>query len=209
MAIAVWLVPWLDQQCATLPTQTLTAGCAEYWLHRYQTLVAGLLALFAALLVVREARRHLEVSRADQAERMLTALADAIVDIMQKHQAVWAIEPSQFDAHELLQRLEAATNRAEVKSGLVESLMGGDAAMLALYINHCRFSATRRTLRRDDQVVDSKSLWPLYVELTDSINQRKAALRNGANVSMLFEMSFIDRAKMTNQFQVMSTDAPV
>jgi hypothetical protein len=208
LAILAWFVPWAHEKCLTLPATTLVSGCAEYWFHRYQTLIAGLVALLAGLVVIHDIRCHTEASRADQAERMLTGLADAIVDIMQKYEAVFALEPDPSNDRELLQKLEAATDRSEIKSGLIDSLMGQDAAMLALYVNHCRFSATRRMSRREDQMSDNKIIWPLYAELIDSINQRKAELRNGTRVSTLYDMSLIDRTRMMHQLQGGSTTSP-
>jgi hypothetical protein len=61
---------------------------AEFWLNRYQTLIAGLIALAGAWWTVRAMQRQTESVRSDAAERALTRYAVALQTVMQKYQAV-------------------------------------------------------------------------------------------------------------------------
>lgn len=51
---------WMANECrAPGVVGQLSAGCLEYWLNRYQTLIAGLVALSAAYIAVRPVWRQL------------------------------------------------------------------------------------------------------------------------------------------------------
>src|SRR3974390_312844 len=83
----------LWQSCQTgswkqLVGQGSSSSCIEFWLNRYQTLLAGLVALFAAWITVNAIRMQTETARVDEAERALNQYAIAILEVMQKYEAV-------------------------------------------------------------------------------------------------------------------------
>ena len=68
--------------------QASSSSCVEFWLNRYQTLLAGLAALLAAWITVNAIRHQTETARVDEAERALNEYAVAILEVMQKYEAV-------------------------------------------------------------------------------------------------------------------------
>lgn len=59
-ALIVWQGPAaIDTACAMAAAEKAAGGCLEFWLNRYQTLAAGVLALLAAGIAVRPVYRQL------------------------------------------------------------------------------------------------------------------------------------------------------
>lgn len=83
--IVIWTSLWLDQAC-DVPGRRLVmkaiggqgggggVGCFEFWLYRYQTLVAAITALVAALITVGAARKQLGEMRRQSAQQAFSAL---------------------------------------------------------------------------------------------------------------------------------------
>ena len=51
--------------------QANSSSCVEFWLNRYQALLAGLAALMAAWITVNAIRHQTETTRVEEAERAL------------------------------------------------------------------------------------------------------------------------------------------
>ena len=68
--------------------QATGSSCVEFWLNRYQTLLTGLAALLAAWVTVTAIRHQSQTARVDEAERALNEYAVAILEVMQKYEAV-------------------------------------------------------------------------------------------------------------------------
>ena len=131
-------------------------GDVEFWLNRYQTLIAACIALFAAWITVTETRRHAEQSRRDNAERALTRYSMLILDVMDRYGQVFVPQ----DEAEALTRLKAfqdATDDVGIRSAMADSLFGRDQPMVAFFLNSARFAALAHAYGRDDDQKASKT----------------------------------------------------
>src|SRR6476619_6125296 len=63
--------------------QASSSSCVEFWLNRYQTLLAALAALLAAWITVNAIRHQTETARVDEAERALNEYEVASLEVMQ------------------------------------------------------------------------------------------------------------------------------
>lgn len=172
------------------------------WIYHYQTLIAGVTALAAALITVRVMRQQIDIGRADEADRALTHYASAIMDVMQKHEAATPPDQNETidDAKLRLEDLRAATDDPTMRTAMMDNLFGLDQPMVASFVNSCRFSAVGRVYGRDDYVCHTNMIWPLYFALSNGINHRRALLRAGAGVSTLYTLSTINHAECRSAF---------
>ena len=188
---------------ATPPLESARAASwPDYWLNRYQTLIAGIAALVAALIAVQLAWRQGGRARADQAEQALTRYATAILAVMRTHEA--ATPPSgdetMEDAQKRLDALRDATDHPIMIAAMMDSVLGEDAPMIAMFNNSCRFSAVGHVYGKGDQTHHRNLIWPLYTALSNGISRRKALLREGARVSDLYTLSTIDQHECGRAF---------
>jgi hypothetical protein len=92
-ALVITVGDALWQSCQTgswklLVEQRPSRSCIEFWLNRYQALLTGLAALLAAWITVRALQKQTEIARVDEAERALNQYAVALLEVMQKYEAV-------------------------------------------------------------------------------------------------------------------------
>ena len=196
----------LWQSCQTgswkqLVGQGSSSSCIEFWLNRYQTLLAGLAALFAAWITVNAIRMQTQTARVDEAERALNQYAIAILEVMQKYEAVPVAltHETRQDAEKLFQALNDATDAPTMRTAMIDSIIGGDQPMIAQFLNCCRFAAAGRVNAKVERRY-SNMVWPLYAALCDGINRRKALLRNGTEVSALYTLSTINPKEVERAF---------
>lgn len=178
-----------------------SSSCIEFWLNRYQTLLAGLAALAAARITVNALRNHMQIARAEEAERALNLYAVALLEVMQKYEAV-PIALSQDVRQEAERRygaLEDATDAPTIRTALIDSVIGGDQPMLAQFLNCCRFAAAGRVNARVERRY-TNLVWPLYAALCDGFNRRKAMLRNGVEVTALYGLTTINPTEVHRAF---------
>ena len=199
---AAWaLSVWMANKCQSGALGSLGAGCLEYWLNRYQTLLAGLTAIAAAFITIRAAQHHLETVRADAADQRLASYAVALGDVLQKHEQVR--RPGQDEtmqqAEERLQALKNVTESPTIRAAMIDNLLGRDQGMMALFVNCCRQSAETHLYNIPDRPC-RLMVWPLYLKLSESINERRARLRNGVPVSSLYTLSMVDHAEFQRAF---------
>lgn len=172
------------------------------WIYHYQTLIAGLAALAAALITVRVMRQQIDLARADEADRALTRYASAIMDVMQRQRA--ATPPDENEslavAKQRLEALDAATDHPTMRAAMMDNVLGMDLPMVAFFVNCCRFSAVGRVYDREDQRRHTNMIWPLYIALTNGINHRRALLRAGARVDALYALSTISHSECHRAF---------
>lgn len=205
--LAIGVAVWLMESCynanwRTIINQGSGGSCFEFWVNRYQTLLTGLAALIAALITVGAMHRHAETARADEAERALTRYAVAILEVMDKHEEATPARGNETrqDAEKRLQALYAAAADATVRSAMIDSVLGRDQAMVAMFVNCCRMSAAARVYGQPEDRRHQNMIWPLYTALSDGINQRRARLREGARVSDLYTLSTIDQTEVRRAF---------
>ena len=184
-----------------LLSQTSSNSCIEFWLNRYQTLLAGLAALLAAWITVNAIRHQTASARVDEAERALNQYAIAILEVMQKYEAVPVAlsHETRQDAERLFQALSDATDAPTIRTAMIDSIIGGDQPMIAQFLNCCRFAAAIRVNARVERRY-SNLVWPLYAALCDGINRRKALLRNGTGVTALYCLSTINPKEVQRAF---------
>lgn len=197
---------WLWRSCETgswklLAGQLSGSSCIEFWLNRYQTLLAALAALLAAWITVKALRQQNETARIDETERALNQYAAAILEVMQKYEAVpvaLSNETRQV-AERRFQALNEATDAPTIRTALIDSILGGDQPMVAQFLNCCRFAAASRVNARVERRY-SNMVWPLYAALCEGINRRKAMLRNGTGVAGLYGLSTINPKEVQRAF---------
>ena len=188
---------------ATPPLESAGAvSWPDYWLNRYQTLIAGIAALVVAGITIRVMRRQIETARADEADRALTRYAIAILDVMQKYEEATPASGDETleDAQKRLSALRDATDEPTMKAAMMDTVLGLDQPVIAMFVNNCRFSAVARVHDRADQMRHTNMVWPLYIALTNGITRRKALLRDGARVSELYTLSTIDQDECRRTF---------
>ena len=174
--------------------QATSSSCVEFWLNRYQTLLTGLAALLAAWVTVTAIRHQSQTARVDGAERALNEYAVAILEVMQKYEAVPVAlsHETRQDAERRFQALKDATDAPDNQnSDDRQRHRGWHQPMIAQFLNCCRFAAASRVNARVERRY-SNLVWPLYAALCDGINRRKALLRNGAGVTALYGLSTIN-----------------
>jgi len=204
LVIAVGDALWQSCQSGSwkaLVSQISSSSCVEFWLNRYQTLLAGIAALLAAGITVSAIRHQAERSRVDEAERALNQYAVAVLEVMQKYEAVpvaLSLE-TRLDAERLFQALTDATDAPTIRTAMVDSVVGGDQPIIALFLNCCRFAAAGRVNARIERRY-SNMVWPLYAALCDGFNRRKALLRNGTDVTALYGLSTINAKEVQRAF---------
>jgi hypothetical protein len=181
--------------------QASSSSCVEFWLNRYQTLLAGLAALWAAWITVNAIRHQTETARIDEAERALNHYAVALLEVMQKYEAVPVAlsHETRQDAGRRFQALIDATDAPTIRTAMIDSVIGGDQPMIAQFLNCCRFAAASRVNARVERRY-SNMVWPLYAALCAGFNRRKALLRNGTGVTALYDLSTINPNEVQRAF---------
>jgi hypothetical protein len=174
-------------------------GVVEFWINRYQQLIAAVIALVAAVITVYEMRRQAEVARRDVAERALTRHNMAILGVMDRYTQVFITD----DEQEMQKRLQAfrdATDDVNVRSVMADSLLGKDQPMVAFFLNSARFAALAKAFDNPEHEQHQNMVWPLYTAITNGINERKRRLLEGASVSSLYELGTINQAEVQKAF---------
>jgi hypothetical protein len=184
-----------------LLSQASSTSCLEFWLNRYQTLLAGLAALLAAWITVNAIRDQTKTARVDEAERALNQYAAALLEVMQKYEAVPVAlsHETRQDAERRFQALNDATDAPTIRTALIDSVIGGDQPMIAQFLNCCRFAAASRVNARVERRY-SNLVWPLYAALCEGINRRKALLHKGTGVTDLYGLSTINPKEVQRAF---------
>jgi hypothetical protein len=204
LVIAVGDALWQSCQSGSwklLVGQASSASCVEFWLNRYQTLLTGLAALLAAWITINAIRHQTETARVDDAERALNQYAVALLEVMQKYEAVPVAlsHETRQDAERRFQALNDATDAPTIRTAMIDSVVGGDQPMIAQFLNCCRFAAASRVNARVERRY-SNMVWPLYAALCDGLNRRKALLRNGTGVTALYDLSTINPKEVQQAF---------
>jgi hypothetical protein len=101
----------------------------------------GLLRFWAAWITVNAIRHHTETARVDEAERALNEYAVAILEVIQKYEAVPVAlsHEARQDAERRFQALNDATDAPTIRTAMIDSVIGGDQPMIAQFLNCCRF----------------------------------------------------------------------
>jgi hypothetical protein len=174
------------------------ANCAEFWINRYQTLVAGTAALLGALITVRAMMRQTEMGRSDDADRRLARYAGAILNLMQRQTEAVSTDDLEHDAA-LFKSVDVASDDTSIREAMIDGAMGEDSKMLAFFVNACRHSALAKIYEHPDPPYENVVL-PLYMALTNGIVKRQSMLRSGHKVSDLHSLSTIDQGEVQAAF---------
>ena len=107
--------------------QASSSSCLEFWLNRYQALLTGLAALLAAWITVNAIRHQTETARVEEAERALNEYAVAILEVMQKYEAVPVAlsHETRQDAERQFQALNDATDAPTIRTAMIDSVYRG------------------------------------------------------------------------------------
>lgn len=177
-------------------------SCAEYWLNRYQTLLAGLTAIAGAWMTVTAMNRQSEATRRDAATRRLSEYSAAISMVMRKFQMVplrEAAGPPDEGRERLVRDLHEATINPTIMQGMTDSLLGPDASMLALFINSV-IGAAEYPRAGDLAGGPVRLVWPLYMALTNGMTERQKLLSSGKSVADLQSEATINHRKFERAY---------
>jgi hypothetical protein len=174
------------------------ANCAEFWLYRYQTLIAGTAALLGAFITVRAMMRQTEMVRADDADRRLTRYANALINLMQRETEAVSTDKIHED-EAFINNVQLASDNPAIREAMTDGVMGDDTKMVAFFVDTCRRSALAKVCEHPDPQ-HQNMVWPLYMALTNGINKRQAMLRSGRRVSELHSLSTINQKEVAAAF---------
>jgi hypothetical protein len=146
-------------------------GCMEFWLSRYQTLLAGTVALIGALITVRAMKRQTEAAPTESLE-----------------------EDAAF-----IKNVNVASEDTAIREAMIDGAMGEDSKMLAFFVNACRMSALAKVYEHPDPRHENM-VWPIYMALTNGIIKRQSILRSGRKVFDLHSLSTINQAEVQAAF---------
>ncbi|WP_457488901.1 hypothetical protein [Tardiphaga sp. P5_C10] len=207
-AAAIHVLSWLVQSCAQpvvlkAMSDGAAASCGEYWLNRYQSLLAGLVAILSAWLTIGGMRHQTEAARGDTAIKSLSEYAAAIGAIMGRFTAV---EP-RSNPNVTNERREIATRALResidnpiVQRALTDPIIGGDGGALALFMNLAISAALYPQAGDMAERQPWLLVWPLYMDLTNSIAQRQALIMSGKPTAHLYKMSRINQRKYRDAY---------
>jgi hypothetical protein len=173
-------------------------GCMEFWLNRYQTLLAGTAALIGAMITVRAMMRQTEMGRADDADRRLARYAGAILNLMERHTEAESTDSLEQDAA-FIKNVNVASEDTAIREAMIDGAMGEDSKMLAFFVNACRMSALAKVHEHPDPRHENM-VWPIYMALTNGIIKRQSILRSGGKVVDLHSLSTINQAEVQAAF---------
>ena len=147
----------------------------EFWLNRYQALLAGLAALLAAWITVNAIRHQTETARVDEAERALNEYAVAILEVMQKYEAVPVAlsHETRQDAERRFQALNEATDAPTIRTAMIDSVIGGRSAHDYSVPGAIALRLLSQVNARSRTTLFELSMRPLYAALCDGINRRR------------------------------------
>jgi hypothetical protein len=208
VAGAIHVLAWLVDSCSrTIITKALidgtAASCGEFWLNRYQSMIAGLVALLGAWLTIRTMRHQTAVSRADDADRRLSRYVAAVKNMMSALQDVDQPHPDNSDFDRCFKTLEAyekVADDASISEAMADGILGEDARMLAFLKNTADKRASGLVFGRDT-TSEAMVLDPLCFALLESFNRRQDRLRRGATVEELRAIVLIDRGEVYRSIQ--------
>jgi|RhiMethySRZTD1v2_1073278.scaffolds.fasta_scaffold280246_2 hypothetical protein len=107
-------------------------GFYEFWINRYQQLIAAAIALAAAAITVFEMRRQFEQARRDNAERALTRYSMAIMAVMENWGEVFNVGDDE-EKRACLQKLREVSDDVNLRSAMADSLFGKDQGTVAFF----------------------------------------------------------------------------
>lgn len=177
-------------------------SCSEYWLNRYQTLLAGLTAIGGAWMTVAAMNRQTETTRRDAASRRLSEYSAAIFKVMGKFTAVplrEAAGPADPARDQLVRALREATENPTVLEALTDPKLGPDVNMLSLFIS-ATVGAAEYPRAGDIVGRPANLVWPLYMALTNGITERQKMLSSGTTVKSLESISTINHRKFLRAY---------
>ncbi|HZR75669.1 hypothetical protein [Bradyrhizobium sp.] len=158
-------------------------SCTEYWLNRYQTFIAAIIAFTGAALTILMMRRQTERTS-----------ADAAVNSLNRYAAILRTTVSYYEEcynQEMFQKLLAAANGTEARLISADNLLGPDQEAVSAFLDR---SITAANAKRRGEVGGraQKHVGPIYTACIESIWYRKHHLEHGGKVADLYRLGFID-----------------
>jgi hypothetical protein len=180
---------------ADLIKTTAGGSCPEFWLNRYQTFIAAVVALLGAALTVNTMWRQTEAVRADEAEMRLARYSGALLDVMLRYSNV---EPSPDDTdNPTFRDFDRATDVQSIREAMIDAVLGPDRFIVATLMSRARLAALATFHVELDEESNDISLVPIYEALCLSIAQRREMLREGTSVYDISKIALIDAREIS------------
>ena len=180
-----------DRACALAQALEPKGACLDFWLNRYQTLIAGLLAVLATLaagaIAWRAAQRQINSARAEAAAQRLATYADLLEQI----EGAWleAGAPGADDSKR--ERFRKLRYGAPTLAFTYEPTLGPDCAHLLrmlMLMTHDIQDAEAGKPPRPEMV----KLFSIAAALRTTVAERCQWLKSGGAVEALFNRADID-----------------
>jgi hypothetical protein len=166
-----------------------------------QLLAAGA-TILAGWMAWRAVQGQIESQRADVAEQQLDRFAIAMrsvvgaFDQLRQPNYVVTTDEQRTVAKASLQKLRTVIESADVNGALSSSLFGPDKKIVAMFVNSANMGGQGKAWGIPDKAANL--VWPLYAEITKTIEQRKSYLLEGGKVDELRRLRLIDHAVAHN-----------
>jgi hypothetical protein len=201
VVVGLELFVWLLATCSSPDWTKLIEGsggsCVEFWFNRYQSLIAGLLALGGAWITVQTMKNQSERSRADEAERRLAQYAAAIRTVEMEYRKATADDAGQTEALKRIEDLRVAANAPILVAALMDSILGPETEMLSRYLY---FVVADASAKAHGSRMRYDFVWGLFMDITGDIIRRQEILASGGRISELYNYGTIDHTKYDEAF---------
>ena len=195
VGVAINIFAWLQQTCTqplvlTAVEGRAAAGCAEFWLNRYQTLIAAILAIAGAWLTIQAMRRQTDAQRGDAADQRLSRYATTFNKMMI---ALDQVEEANMhkSASEMLRPFDEASDHPILSEALTDGIFGTDTEMIGWFLNNASTFAYSTAHGTNDDGA-AHVVFPLFIAISESITMRQELLRRGRSVEDLYVLGLID-----------------
>jgi hypothetical protein len=156
--------------------------CLEFWVNRYQTLLASLIALAAAALAYFSAISTAEQARSDVAADQMRTYSVGIRKVFQAYSDATRFNIDAPSRELAVKTCASVAKSEEMLAALVDPNFGPDVEVLSLFLNRAASALPEH----------ATTLWTAYLDVTAALERKQAFLRQGGRVDELPEMAVID-----------------
>lgn len=185
---------WLANHCGAKVITDSGLGCAEFWLNRYQTVLAAMIALLVGYIAVKPVWRQLQELRLQSQQRLYDQLRTRSAELQQENILVYEITTAIQLADEALARLtpsfsaaliaqvrasaeylDKMIDRFQKNRGPLWGRPSAQAARVACLEEAARFSVTLSDFRLR-LVPDNRQANDDFVRVVDRLAQLRTAV---------------------------------
>jgi hypothetical protein len=137
---------------AELIRTTAGGSCPKFWINRYQTFVAALIALLGATITVNAMWRQTESMRADQAEMRLARYSAAFLDMMIRYHDLEPMRDNEIgdEAKPRYRVFDNATDAQTIREAMIDAALGPDRYIVGTFVARARLAALARFYGQPD-----------------------------------------------------------